>query len=116
MAKNQLYPENKHIAVVADKDYTSGQPVAIGAYRGVVLVDAKAGDKVTVWLNGSYKIDVAGALTVGQVVYLNASGGLTATAGATAWGVANVDKASGTEPVEVAPFGMLAPSAGGSGE
>ena len=113
MAKNQLYPENKHIAVVADKDYTSGQPVAIGAYRGVVLVDAKEGDKVTVWLNGSYKIDVAGELTVGQVVYLNSSGALTATAGDTVWGVANVAKASGTGPAEVAPFGMLAPAAAG---
>lgn len=110
MAKNQLYPENKHIAIVADQDYVSGQPVAIGAYRGVVLVDAVAGDKVTVWLNGSYKIDVAGVLTVGQVVYLTAGGTLSATVGANAWGVANVAKATGTAPVEVAPFGMIQPA------
>ncbi|MBM6588780.1 DUF2190 family protein [Brevibacterium sp. RIT 803] len=110
MAKNQLYPENKHIAVVADKDYTSGQPAAIGAYRGVVLADAAEGEQVTVWLNGSYKIDVAGALTVGQVVYLAANGTLTATAGATAFGVANVAKATGTGPAEVAPFGMIQPA------
>lgn len=115
MAQNQLYPENKHIALVADKDYKSGQPVAIGAYRGVALVDAKEGDEATVWLNGSWKIDVAGALTVGQVVYLANNGTLTATAGATVWGVANVAKASGTGPAEVAPFGMLAPAAGGTG-
>src|SRR5699024_4857396 len=90
--------------------------VAIGAYRGVVLVDAKEGDKVTVWLSGSYKIDVAGALTVGQVVYLNSSGALTAPAGDTVWGVANVAKTSGTGPAEVVPFGLLAPTAGDSGK
>lgn len=111
MAKNQLYPENKHIAIVADKDYTSGQPAAIGAYRGVVLADAAEGDEVTVWLNGSYSIDVAGALTVGQVVYLDNSGKLTATVGTNAvWGVANVAKATGTSPAEVAPFGMIQPA------
>ena len=114
MAKNQLYPENKHIAVVADKDYTSGQPVSIGAYRGVALVDATAGDEVTVWLNGSWKIDVAGALTVGQVVYMAANGTLTATAGANAWGVANLAKATGTGPAEVAPFGMIPPAPAGA--
>lgn len=112
MAQNQLYPENKHIALEADKDYESGQPVAIGAYRGVALVDASEGDEVTVWLNGSWKIDVSGTLTVGQVVYLASNGTLTATAGSnTAWGVANVAKASGNGPAEVAPFGMVPPTA-----
>lgn len=116
MAKNQKYPENKHIALTADKDYKSGQPVAIGAYRGVALIDAAEGDRVTVWLDGSWEIDVAGALTEGQVVYLTGSNGLTATANANAWGVSNQAKATGTGPAEVAPFGMIAPSAGGSGE
>lgn len=114
MAKNQLYPENKHIALVADKDYTSGQPVAIGVYRGVALVDAKEGEEVTVWLNGSYKIDVTGALTVGQAVYMAANGTLTATAGATPWGAANVAKATGTGPAEVTPFGAIPPAPAGA--
>ena len=48
MAKNQKYPENKHIALTADKAYKSGQAVAIGAYRGVALIDAEQGDRVTV--------------------------------------------------------------------
>lgn len=111
MAKNQLYPENKHIAIVADKDYTSGQPVAIGAYRGVVLANAAEGDEVTVWLNGSYSIDVAGALAVGQVVYITSAGALTATGtGNQPFGVANVAKDTGTTPAEVAPFGMIPPA------
>lgn len=108
--RNQRYPENKHIALVADKDYESGQPASIGAYRGVVVADAKKDDEVTIWLNGSYLIEVAGALTVGQVVYMTSGGSLTATAGDTPWGVANVSKASGTAAVEVAPFGMIPPA------
>ena len=115
MAKNQKYPENKHIALTADKAYKSGQAVAIGAYRGVAIIDAEQGDRVTVWLDGSWEIDVTGALTEGQVVYLGSSG-LTATANDTPWGVSNQAKATGTGPAEVAPFGMIAPSAGGSGE
>lgn len=114
MAQNQLYPENKHIAITADKDYKSGQPLSIGNYRGVALVDAKKDDEVTVWLNGSWKIDVTGTLTPGQVVYLTTDGKLTATAGGTAWGLANVAKASGTGPAEVAPFGMVPPAPAGA--
>lgn len=115
MAMNQLYTENKHIALTADKDYKSGQPAAIGAYRGVVLADAKEGERVTIWLDGSYRIEVTGALTVGQVVYLGSNGALTATAGATAWGVANDTKTSGAAEVEVAPFGMVPPTAASAG-
>lgn len=111
MAKNQKYPENKHIALTADKDYKSGQPVAIGAYRGVAIIDAAEGDRVTVWLDGSWEIDVAGALTEGQVVYLASNGTLTATAGSNAvWGVSNQAKATGTGPAEVAPFGAVPPA------
>ncbi|WCE39127.1 DUF2190 family protein [Brevibacterium sp. BDJS002] len=115
MAKNQKYPENKHIALTADKDYKSGQPVAIGAYRGVALIDAAEGDRVTVWLDGAWEIDVAGALTEGQVVYLTGSNGLTATANANAWGVSNQAKATGTGPAEVAPFGMIPPTPASAG-
>lgn len=110
MAKNQRYAENKHIALTADKDYKSGAPVAIGAYRGVALIDAAEGERVTVWLDGSWAIDVTGALTEGQVVYLAANGTLTATAGDTPWGVANEAKPTGTAAAEVAPFGMIPPT------
>lgn len=106
--KNQRYTENKHIAVVADKAYTSGQPVAIGQYRGVVVADAASGERVTIWLDGSYEIDVAGALTPGQAVYITSAGALTATStGNSPWGAANVAKATGTGPAEVAPLGQI---------
>lgn len=115
MAKNQLYPEAKHIALTADQDYTSGAPVAIGAVRGVALIDAHEGDRVTVWTDGSWEIPVAGALTEGQVVYLNASGALTATAGDTPWGVSLAVKGTGTAPAEVAPFGFVTPTPASAG-
>lgn len=111
MAKNQLYTENRHIALEADKDYTSGDPVIIGAYAGVAQTTAAKGERVTVWLNGSYQLDVAGALKPGDVVYLKTDGTLTATAtGAKPFGVANATKATGTGPAEVAPFGMIVPT------
>ena len=114
MAKNQKYPENKHIAVTADKAYKSGDAVAIGAYRGVAIIDAAEGDRVTVWLDGSWVIDVDGTLTEGQVVYLKTNGALTATEGTNkVWGVSNQAKATGTGPAEVAPFGMVVPTPAG---
>lgn len=114
MAKNQRYTHNDHIALTADKDYASGDPVAIGAYRGVAQTTAKTGERVTVWLNGSYELEVTGALTEGQVVYLGSSG-LTATAGDTAFGIANEAKGTGAGPAEVAPFGMIPPTAAAAG-
>jgi predicted RecA/RadA family phage recombinase len=104
MAKNQLYPEAKHITLTADQDYTSGSPVAIGAVRGVAIIDAHEGDRVTIWSDGSWSLPVTGALTEGQVVYLNASGALTATAGDTAWGVSLVVMATGNVPAEFKPL------------
>lgn len=114
MAKNQRYTHNKHIALTADNDYTSGQPVKIGAYAGVAKIDAKKGERVTIWLDGSYAIEVAGALTEGQVVYLAANGTLTATAGANPWGISNVTKTAGTAVAEVAPLGRVAPAPAGA--
>ncbi|MDI3330697.1 MAG: DUF2190 family protein [Micrococcus sp.] len=106
MAKNQRYTHFEHIALTADKDYASGDPVRIGAIAGVAQTAAAAGEKVTVWLDGSYDIPVAGALTEGQTVYINGSGTLTATAtGNNPFGVAVVAKGTGTAPSEVAPFG-----------
>lgn len=113
MAKNQLYTHNDHIAITADKDYKSGDPVVIGQYAGVAQIDAKKGAKVTIWLDGSWNLDVAGAVTVGQPVYLKSDGTLTATAsGSKLFGIANADKPTGTGPAEIAPYGKLAPTTG----
>lgn len=110
MALNQRYTHNKHIALTAPRDLAGGEPVLIGAYAGVVLVDAAEGERVTVWLDGSYDVEVTGALTEGQVVYMTGSNTLTATAGESPWGIANAAKGTGAGTIEVAPLGRVAPT------
>lgn len=109
MAKNQRYTHNRHIALTALVDTVSGQPVKIGQYVGVAQTSAKAGEEVTIWLDGSYDVTVAGAVSEAGIVYIKASDNtLTATAtGNFPFGVANAAKASGTGVVEVAPFGKI---------
>lgn len=112
MAKNQLYTHNDHIAITADKDYKSGQPVIIGQYAGVAQIDAKKGERVTIWLDGSWNLPVSGALTVGQAVYLKGDTLTGTAAGGKLFGIANTEKGSGDGTAEVAPYGKLAPTAG----
>lgn len=107
MAMNQRYSHFKHIAVTAPAGgVESGDPVRVGAVAGVAKFTAAAGERVTIWLDGSYDIPVTGALTEGQLVYIKSDGTLTATAtGNYPWGVAAVAKGTGTAPSEVAPLG-----------
>ena len=115
MATNQRYSRGEYIAVTADKDYASGDPVVIGAISGVAKIDAEEGEKVTVWLVGSYDFTVTGAAAEGDTVYLGGSG-LTMTANNQPFGVALGSKSSGSGDLEVAPFGFTpaaaAPAAG----
>lgn len=110
MALNQRYPRFEHIALTADRDINSGDPVRIGQVAGVAQTSAKEGEKVTIWLNGSYLHEVTGALTEGQAVYLTASNTLTATANDTFYGVAVRAKGSGAGEAEVAPAGIIPPA------
>lgn len=116
MATNQRYTHNKHIALTATKDVLSGAPVKIGQYVGVALTDAKAGEKVTVWLDGSYDVEVTGVTTEGGIVYIKESDNtLSVTAaGSFPYGVANAAKTAAKAPVEVAPFGKITATAAGA--
>ena len=108
MAKNQRYTHNRHIALTADKAIESGSPVKIGQYVGVAQTKAAAGEKVTVWLDGSYDVTVSGAVAEAGIVYIKGDNTLTATAtGNYPFGVANASKATGSGVVEVAPFGKI---------
>lgn len=112
MAKNQRYTHNKHIALTADKAIESGSPVKIGQYVGVAQTKAAVGEKVTVWLDGSYDVTVTGAVSEAGIVYIKADNTLTATAsGNYPFGVANAAKAAGSGVVEVAPFGKITTTA-----
>ncbi len=102
MATNQKYTHGKHIALTADKDYASGAPVIIGDISGVAQTAAKTGEQVTIWRDGSYDVEVDGALTLGQAVYITTAGALTATVGSNKlFGYALAAKTSGKGIVEV---------------
>lgn len=116
MAMNQRYPEFKHIALTANRDITTGEPVRIGQVAGVAQTSAAEGERVTIWLNGSYNLTVTGELSEGQAVYLNASNGLTATPNDNFFGVAVTTKGTGEGIAEVAPAGIITPTPAGTGE
>lgn len=113
MAKNQRYTHGLHIGLTAPTGgVESGKPYRIGAFVGVAQTTAAAGERFALWLDGSWTLDVAGALTEGQLVYINGSGGLTATAtGNVPFGAAVTAKGTGTGPAEVALLGKLATTA-----
>lgn len=113
MAKNQKYTNALHISVPAPRDIASGDPVKVGQICGVAQIAAKSGEPVTVWLDGSYELPVAGAVAnVGDPVHINSSGSLTATAtGNFVFGVALGTKPTGTGPLEVAPVGYTTQTA-----
>ena len=108
MALNQRYTHNQHIALTAPDDITSGDPVSIGCYRGVAQTTAKQGDRVTVWLTGSYVLPVAGAAKEGDPIYIKA-GKLSTTSGGEFFGVSNGVKQTGEGDLEVAPAGIVTP-------
>lgn len=106
MAKNQRYTHADHISLPVPEGTASGDPVRVGAIAGVAQTDRRPDGTATVWLDGSYDVEVAGALTAGQTVYITSAGALTATAGTNnPFGSAITDKGTGTGIAEVAPFG-----------
>lgn len=117
MAKNQRYTNAKHIELTAPYDVVSGAPVRVGSICGVAVTAAKAGERVTVWLDGSYDVQVTGAVaTEGAPVYITAAGALNTTAtGNYRFGTSLTTKAGapiGT--VEVAPIGYTDQTAVGA--
>lgn len=116
MAKNQRYTNALHITVTAPRDIKSGDPVQVGQISGVAQIDAKSGEQVTIWLDGSWDIPVTGALaSEGLPVYITSAGALNASATCnTPWGVALATKTAAAAPVEVVPFGYSAPAPAGA--
>lgn len=112
MAQNQRYTNALHIAVPVPEGTKSGDPVQVGQISGVAQIDRQPDGRATVWLDGSWDIEVAGAVaTVGLPIYITSAGALTATAGTnTPWGVALATKTAAAAPLEVAPLGYTAPT------
>lgn len=117
MAKNGKYPNALHISVPAPYAVASGAPVRVGSICGVAQLDALSGAVVPVWLDGSWEVQVTGAVaTVGLPVYITAAGALNTTAaGNYLFGIALSTKAGATiGPVEVAPIGYTTQTAVGA--
>lgn len=113
MAKNQRYTNALHINIPVPEGIASGDPVRVGQICGVAQTDRDANGDATVWLDGSYNVDVVGAVAnVGAPIYINGSNSLTATAaGNFLFGTALGTKGSGTGPLEVAPIGYTTQTA-----
>lgn len=116
MAKNQRYTNALHISIPVPEGVVSGHPVKVGQICGVAQIDREADGNATVWLDGSWTLDVTGAVaSVGLPVYINSGGTLTATAtGNFIWGTSLGTKGTGTGPLEVAPIGYTTQTAAGA--
>lgn len=112
MAKNQRYTNALHINVPVPAGTKSGDPVQVGRISGVAQIDRTEDGNATVWLDGSWLIEVTGAVaSVGLPIFITSAGALNTTAaGNTPWGVALATKAAAAAPLEVAPFGYTAPA------
>lgn len=117
MALNQKYDHGDSLSLPVPADTPSGRPVLVGAFCGTTRCEEGTGGHATgyasVDLVGAYEFTVAGALKVGQAVYIagtpDANGLLTAatlTATSTSntlWGYALTAKGSGSAPATVRP-------------
>lgn len=112
MAKNQRYPEAKHITLPLPYDREPGEAVQVGAFNGIALNGGTEGEKVTVWLDGSWDVPVTTAASPGDVIGIDDEGVLAVGTG-TPWGIAiGATTAAGT--VEAAPYGKTTPAGGAS--
>lgn len=116
MALNQRYPNALHIALPVPSGTKSGEPVQVGRISGVAQIDRQEDGNATVWLDGSWDIEVTGAITnVGDPVYITSDRKLDATAtGNTPWGIALATKTAAAAVLEVVPFGYTAPAPAGA--
>lgn len=107
MATNARYSDAEHINIPVPSGVVSGQPVRVGNICGVAQTSRDANGNATVWLDGSWTLQVNGAVaSVGLPVYIKADGTLdAASAGNQLFGVSLGTKATGVGSLEVAPIG-----------
>lgn len=110
MATNQRYTHSEHISLPVPEGTKSGDPVIVGGYAGVAKIDRNEDGNATVWLDGSYMLEVDAAVEAGQPVFLDTPGGPLTTSGTAFFGLA-VEAAPGAGPAEVSPAGITQPAA-----
>lgn len=105
MAKNMRLPEALHISLPVPAYVKSGDPVAVGAFRGVAQINREADGTATIWMNGSAELQVTGAVaSIGLPIYITpATGALGVVATDNVlFGYALGTKAAAVGPLEVA--------------
>lgn len=107
MAKNEHFRDADNLSLPVPDDTPTGTPVLVGELVGVTLTAEGEGGNdpgfATVRRKGAFRLEVAGARTVGQPVHITGSGSLTGTAGDnTLFGYALADKPSGSGVIPVA--------------
>lgn len=114
--KNQRYTNAKHIELTAPYAVTAGSPIRVGSICGVAVNDIANGARGTVWLDGSYDVQVTGAVaSEGLPIYITPAGALNTTAtGNFLWGISLGTKAAAAGPLEVAPIGYTTQTAAGA--
>lgn len=115
--KNQRYTNAKHIEVTFPYAREAGEPVRVGSICGVAVNKTANGARGVIWLDGSYDLQVTGAVaTEGLPVYITAAGALNVTStGNYRFGTALSVKAGATiGAVEVAPIGYTDQTAVGA--
>jgi predicted RecA/RadA family phage recombinase len=114
--KNQRYTNAKHIEVTFPYARVSGEPVRVGSICGVAVKDTANGERAAVWLDGSYDLQVTGAVaSEGLPVYITPAGALNTTStGNYLFGVSLGTKAAAAGPLEVAPIGYTNQTAAGA--
>lgn len=116
MALNEIFKRADHLSLPVPTDVPAGSPVRVGSMNGFTETPEGAGvgninGYASINFVGAFKVDVAGALTPGQVVYINpTTRALTAAAGTGnfTFGTSLVTKGTGTAPavIAVAKFGV----------
>lgn len=104
MAKNEVYDDadNLYLPVIAGT--VSGSPVIVGMIPGVALTNRDSAGNAMVKTKGAYNVSVAGAVSVGNPVYITSATGALVVApgvGIQLFGHALATKGAGTANILV---------------
>lgn len=86
MALNEIFKEANHLSLPVPADVPAGSPVRIGVLNGFTETPEGAGvgnvdGYASINMKGAFKVEVEGALTKGQEVFITPTNTLTTTAG-----------------------------------